>query len=408
VCVLLFPAWSSILTAQQIVSVRFPDFADKAYLLYLWEGTKADTILKSALDSSGKADLVFPARKADFRGVATLDFGKTGALDIVINGEGKFTITGGEAEGKPQFTYQNTAENQFVIDYITQQSLLTGKNNLLGYVTQLYKPYESFSLSAQSEKRNLEQQYAALQDRLHRSPLYAARLCEMFDYINYRGSRFGMTDEEIRAERSGYIQNKLDFGALYTSGQWEKITSDWIFSISGSDSALLAEPRRVLERTADRTVKLNITNRLMQLFAKYGKDNLLPQLGLDSLLMPLIGQKAPPLALFGGNFEPKNALLLFYDSDCGNCQNELRILNEKYRILEDNRIRIISLAADVNKDLFEETAQKIAWKDNYCDFKGFDGENFVNYGVVGTPTFILIDNEGIVRGRYSRISEIMK
>ncbi|MCL2649957.1 MAG: hypothetical protein FWD60_13320, partial [Candidatus Azobacteroides sp.] len=83
-------------------------------------------------------------------------------------------------------------------------------------------------------------------------------------------------------------------------------------------------------------------------------------------------------------------------------------LIEKYALLKDNHIRIFSIAADMDKDLFEYTAQKIPWQDNYCDFKGFDSVNFVNYGIFGTPTFILIDHEGIVRGRYARVSEIVK
>ncbi|MDR1764384.1 MAG: hypothetical protein LBR64_10635, partial [Dysgonamonadaceae bacterium] len=80
----------------------------------------------------------------------------------------------------------------------------------------------------------------------------------------------------------------------------------------------------------------------------------------------------------------------------------------RYNLLKDNRIRVISIAADVNRGLFEETAQKLVWQDNLCDFRGFDGENFVNYGVVGAPTLVLIDKDGIVRGRYARIEELLR
>jgi hypothetical protein len=63
---------------------------------------------------------------------------------------------------------------------------------------------------------------------------------------------------------------------------------------------------------------------------------------------------------------------------------------------------------DKCKDVFEYTASGLPWSDKFCDFKGFDGENFRNYGIVGTPTFILTDDGGIVRGRYARLSEWLK
>jgi len=306
-----------------------------------------------------------------------------------------------------EFSYINSAENQFVIDRAKQQMLLYNKNSLLDYIQQIYKPYETFYLSAQTEKSHLESQYVQMQKKMRETPLYAARLCEIFDYLNFRGSRFTMTENEILQERKDFLLNKLDFELLYTSGQWEQVTREWIWNLTGNDSLLVAETRQVLNRISDRTTKLNLTNRVMQLFAKYAKEELLPQIGVENLLMPVLGQLAPVLVLDAETWQPKNALIMFYDSDCGNCRHELYQLIEKYNVLKENGLRVISIAADTDKDLFAETSQKIIWKDNFCDFKSFEGANFVNYGVVGTPTIIVIDKDGIVRGRYARLKDFV-
>jgi hypothetical protein len=292
-----------------------------------------------------------------------------------------------------------------VIDVITQQNVIFNRNNLVNYVLQSYKPQEPFYLSAQTEKSNLQQQYRNLRKEMNERPLYAARLCEIFDYINFRGSELEISDSLAVEERKKFVREQLDFSALYTSGQWEKVTQDWIWGLTNSDSTLVAESRQVLDRIPNRETRLHLTNRLMQLYSRYGKELLLPQLNLENFLMPVLGEKAPEITLGNETFVPKNTLLFFYDSDCGLCQNELHQLIERYELLKENNIRVISIAADVDKNLFEGTAQKVVWKDNFCDFKGFEGENFVRYGVVGTPTLILIDNESVVRGRYARLSE---
>ncbi|MCL1932493.1 MAG: redoxin domain-containing protein [Candidatus Azobacteroides sp.] len=399
---------ASLGISGQTIHISFPTYAGKEYAFYLWQGLKKDTVSSGALNKKGETQIEIGEN--GFRGVGTLDFGKSGALDVIINGEKEFSIVNISAtdDRQAEFGYENSPENRFVVERAKQQTDIFGKNNVLAYIQQIYKPDEPFYQAARTERSRLENQYSRLQEQLHASPLYAARLCEIFDYLNHRGSKLTMSDSEIQQERKNFVLNRLDFGVLYVSGQWEKTTAEWIGSLTGNDSLLVAEPRQVLERISDRDLKINLTNRIMQLFAKYAKENLLPQIGVENLLMPVLGQPAPELILGDETWQPKNALILFYDSDCGNCRNELNQLIEKCNLFESNNLRVISIAADTDKNLFAETAQAIVWKDNYCDFKGFDGKNFVNYGVVGTPTIILIDKDGIVRGRYAQIKELFK
>lgn len=87
-------------------------------------------------------------------------------------------------------------------------------------------------------------------------------------------------------------------------------------------------------------------------------------------------------------------LAAFYDSDCSTCVNEMFSLISIYPKLKEKGIRVASVSADMNQKKFEENIKAFPWKDRLCDFKGFEGENFFNYNVMGTPSFFLTTSEG--------------
>ncbi|MDR2627889.1 MAG: redoxin domain-containing protein, partial [Dysgonamonadaceae bacterium] len=183
----------------------------------------------------------------------------------------------------------------------------------------------------------------------------------------------------------------------------------WYDIASANDTLLLNESRHLLNKISDIPVRRELTQSIIRQFSKYAKDYLLPALGTEYLTMPLNGQTAPEIKTdYAASFLPKNTLILFYETGCGNCHNELNALKKKYSLLTANQVSVVTISADVDGGVYEETAATFPWPDKLCDFKGFDGDNFRNYGIVGTPTLILTDKEGIVRGRYARLSEFLK
>lgn len=96
---------------------------------------------------------------------------------------------------------------------------------------------------------------------------------------------------------------------------------------------------------------------------------------------------------FAGKNNEKT-LLVFYKSDCGNCEALLEELKESYKIFNGKSVRIISLSGDSKENIFKEKSKSFPWKDAYYESKGMEGINFKNYGVVGTPTVFLIDRNG--------------
>ncbi|GAB6009631.1 TlpA family protein disulfide reductase, partial [Dysgonomonas reticulitermitis] len=190
------------------------------------------------------------------------------------------------------------------------------------------------------------------------------------------------------------------------SGQ--QVLETWV-QTSTNDSLLLSDTRHMIDRCGnDIHIRREVTQAIIRLFIKFAKDSLLAELGTEYLTMPLNGQPAPEIVACDSSIVPKLSLIVFYETGCGNCHYELEELKSKYKLLTDNNIRVISIAADADRAVFEETATGLPWADKLCDFKGFDGANFRNYGIVGTPTFILTDGDGIVRGRYAQLKELLK
>jgi peroxiredoxin len=119
------------------------------------------------------------------------------------------------------------------------------------------------------------------------------------------------------------------------------------------------------------------------------------------------GDKAPALM---GLEKPLSqpTILIFFDSNCDHCRHELDYLNTYFSELTAKGYRIVSIAADTEENNYRQATARYAWDkaDRLCNFKGFEGENFKNYGIIGTPTIFVIDKHGMITGRYARMEEI--
>ena len=101
----------------------------------------------------------------------------------------------------------------------------------------------------------------------------------------------------------------------------------------------------------------------------------------------------------------RGILLIFYESGCHNCESQLEELKEHYNDLQKRGIKVISISADEDQNVFEYHSKDFLWPDKLCDLKGYLGDNFKNYGITGTPTIYIINEKGIVTGRYAKLEE---
>ena len=131
---------------------------------------------------------------------------------------------------------------------------------------------------------------------------------------------------------------------------------------------------------------------------------------LVSTLLP--GKPAPTLVdnegreinLVGGKWR---TILFFYESRCRTCREMMDIMISHYDELTKARVRVITVSCDRDRALFEEYTRKFPWPENLCDFRYYDGPNFTGYGVVNVPAAFVVDEKGIVTGRYGSAEELI-
>jgi hypothetical protein len=83
---------------------------------------------------------------------------------------------------------------------------------------------------------------------------------------------------------------------------------------------------------------------------------------------------------------------------------QLEELKKHYDRLHRSGIRVVSVSADSSERVYAYHSQSFPWPDKLCDYKGFMGENFVNYSIFATPVFFVIGN-GIILGQYSNLAD---
>jgi len=399
--IIVFALLFGVLQAQTAIDFRFPAAAGFDYCLALERGSERDTVARGSFDAEGKAQTLLPSDKAEHRRVGKLFLtgAKSPMINMILNGE-KDVAVSGEVNNP---TYENSPENTTLHRFMNRQYEL-----LQQYIATLGSLEESSgdTILLYAKKRQIEQEYDSLSAEITATPLYAGTIMQILRYLTFTGSSLRQTPEDVKEELRHFLVNKLDFNDLYLSGFWNLMFDTWYENnLSESDSLLVADARMMLSR-AEKEISRPLSQAIINVLSKYSvREYLLPEI-LPDVQYPVLGKSAP--VIISDSIAPRNALIIFYDSDCDNCLLELQNLIKKYSLLQDNKIHVISIAADTDKDVFADTASGLPWSDKLCDFKGFDGVNFKNYGVVGTPTFILIDQEGILRGRYARMSEIIK
>lgn len=101
----------------------------------------------------------------------------------------------------------------------------------------------------------------------------------------------------------------------------------------------------------------------------------------------------------------KKKLIIFYSSNCKECETLLSEVINYYTVLSEKEVRVISISCDTDSLSYDKYAQTFPWTDKLCDYKSYSSENFKNYGVAAVPTIYLIDNDGIITGQFNTLKE---
>ncbi|GHT73520.1 hypothetical protein AGMMS50262_04760 [Bacteroidia bacterium] len=393
--------------SAQVIRLDFRHFAGKEYTFSLVKGNQNDTILTGTLDKNGQAVLVVPKTTSGYAGTGVFRLTEGGGLDFILNQEKAFLIRCTEAQPNDKnIFYIGSQENNFLSkSYLSQEEVL-GRYDVIRPALEVYGKNDSLYGVFEKEKWRLEASYNVLQNNLEESKLYAAFLRRIHNFLRGIPDRLGESGKDNAANSLDFITQKMNLNWLYTSNTWNHFWDEWLNREMElkDDNRLFLDTKTILSRTPEGEIRNALLDRIYSLYTRYGKDSLLYELGMDQL----IGKPAPALQNGEKRLVPKKALVIFYESGCNNCENELLRLRGLYPLLKEKGYDVISIAADTSEEVFNRTASQFPWTAKQCDFQGFDGVNFRNYQVVGTPMLFVTDKEGKITGRYATVEELME
>lgn len=377
---LLFP----IAIIAQEINVSLPGEANKPYAFILNKGIKKDTIQVGMIPFSGDIKIIIPQSEKDYVGMGSLNIAEKAPINMIVNKE-NFNLS---LSSNNKYEFKNSKENTFLYSII-------------------------------------QDKVAPTQD----TTLYAYHFIELISYmqqLNKVASSNVSLNEKFNTRQFGL--EKLDLNRLYTSSLWVYII-DGLVTTSPTQESLGKDMIKLLSRCDDQEIFEHLSENLITITEQFGLDesfdiivpyikktgrikiptgNMFYAFALAKIQRGII---PPPIEGLKTPLTDSNAtgtLLAFYQPDCDNCHAQMDLLIKDYPKLKEKGIRIISISSDSNQDSFKKDIKRYPWEDadKLCDFKGFGGKNFMNYGIMSTPVFFLLDKDKKVVKRYALVTDI--
>jgi len=437
---------SPSLTHAQEITLHFPHFSGQQYDWKIFQGGKNLAVQSGKIPPDGWVALVMPEAYKAYRGMTRWMLKKGGGLDMIYTGKGFSVECLSEHPSSNNIIYKNNSENDYLSAQGNHQQTILKKLGAINHLLQVYSPEEVLHKTAIKEQESLRLQFEQTQADRSKSPLYAARFGEIVDFTRGVADKVYENQDDHVRYFNDFLTHTLNFMVLYTSGHWDQVLHSWLMmNISAEDGDAGFENRldKVLKRITQNDVLNAFICKTVPFLVKKGKDDLLP--GIVSHLddhpnvrskLPdkvknilasvkiMTGKKAPDLmfkapvrtqtvrstkdiTIETGKLDSDYTILLFYQGECPLCEDALIVLANRYKWLKKQNVRVIAISSDTSDQGFEKKLKYHQWPDNYCDFEGITGENFVNYGVLGVPTLFLLDQKGIILKKTAMVNEVL-
>jgi hypothetical protein len=400
--------------------------------LYYFAGAKIDS-LQTIVDVAGKAAFTVPQK--DYRGMATLIIPEAGGIEMIVAEPEVVVECSGEMLNNETSVFPQSEENNFLRRIFTTQSRYMQQQAWLKAGMEQFSD-SPLSVQIQPELAKVEASMQALNKDISSSKLYAAKYYRIADFMNRLFNVETKHDKEgaklIRKEMEG----DLDIVSLYTTGRlWGNVLNFYIsvFNKTLDDSmkqkeyaaSILKTTKRLSdpyfeayltscvterERFGWQEAEYEVVKGLLKQYKGFEASPSYPNLqrAIGSYRVGTGSQMPPIVGLDIDKKGTDKTLIVFHDSDCGHCINEMAQLVQLYPQLKERDIRVVSIASDTDKAKFEATAAQFPWPDKLCDFKGSAGENFANYNVIGSPSFYLVDKDRKFLGLFYSAKDVEK
>ena len=408
--------------SAQSISLYFPHFSGVEYDFYLFQGVKSDTVQRGVIGTDGNLTLTVPEQYKGYKGVSRWMLRNSGGLDFVITGN-DFSVSCTESQPNDNnIIYKGSPDNDFIVQLYSIQRHLQEKLRVMQAIQHLYQtsPLSDIYQAAERELKLLNETYRELHLELLSSPLYAARYLRISDFAN---NTLPNTGGDPKVELLRFVTEELNLDVLFTSGLWRNVIRQFPDLYANGDdfiSAMIIKLQQTVSLTVyeqfaeslivicEQRVWHDQETQLVYFLINDGRiKNPAGRLKQAMTLYKLVkGSKAPSLSQ--GELPSSKTLLVFHESGCGNCTKMLSQLKENYSQLQNNGYDVVSISGSVDLSAFEQESKAFPWKSKYCDGKGFSGEDIQNYGIIGTPTIFILDEKGIIQGRYARLEDALK
>ena len=102
-------------------------------------------------------------------------------------------------------------------------------------------------------------------------------------------------------------------------------------------------------------------------------------------------------------------LLVFYSSWCSHCKKDMPKLEKLYKTLKKKSVEVVSISADKESDKkeYKKFVKNFKWI-NYCDFKGWNSQGYIDYGITSTPYFILLNRSNVIEDKFIDLEDLKK
>ena len=428
--IVLFLTFGLETVFSQTIQFDLPAQKGKTLYLLAYKGTKQDTIFSGKIDEKGRLQTknITPL----LSGVVTLHIKPDISFDFIYSEKENITLhSEGEYIYAQNTHFHNSPDNDFVETRFSEQAMRQQKLMFAEQGMQLYKENEKLYKNLEEEKEILLQQQTVFEQMLQSEApnLYSARLMLLQNLANNYVSRLQITSDTTEYGKiREYVLENLDAETAYRSGMWFSVINGMLeiyYKPSPFYGQFGKDICKLLEKTKSQDVFLALANDAATICNQYSWN--LDEIALseylhksgritnptDKLHRMLMmyklqaGMPAPPIVQTQSiaPLRPKKSVIVFYESGCNSCENEMNQLVGNYPVLKSKGYEVISIAADTDSTIYQNTSGNFPWSTKLCDFKSFAGENFMNYGVIGTPTFYVIDENGMIEGKYARMED---
>ncbi len=364
-------------------------------------------------------------------------------FDVILNGEKEIRLRYDWTEGTPTLHFEQSDENKAWLDFQNTLGAQYLKLSVLGNVLANYPdknaPYiaETKRLYAIEKEMVLKKRLTFVtQNQNSIAGVLAKNTAPKFQnptdhprvqaYMAHQSYWEGIdTQNDTLLQTPLYQELIIGYLKYYMSSTIK-------YSEKELDEGLIASAKHILSLFGDKTqTKTFVIELLTQVFKERGDEKPLKFIdeyrtqtetcAADDALKARMaayealkeGMNAPDIALnhpqtkqtFGlKDIKEERILLIFWGSGCEHCQKTMPLINQDQ--LSQYGVAPIAIGIENNPDAYTKTIEPLKNIFHSSDFLAWDSPAVKDYHIVATPTFILLDKERKIVGKYSNYTTV--